>query len=108
MCHASVRVRPGDAPDTVAALLGDEAAAGRLRAHPEGSAAEAGQLELARAVLPAQGEGLVVVVGRHNVAESAAVVEEVGAAVAFLVSPRASWISGASVPVDGCQSRSQI
>jgi 3-oxoacyl-[acyl-carrier protein] reductase len=34
--------------------------------------------------------------------------EEVGATVAFLVSPRASWISGASVPVDGCQSRSQI
>jgi 3-oxoacyl-[acyl-carrier protein] reductase len=34
--------------------------------------------------------------------------EEVGAVVAFLVSPRASWISGASVPVDGCQSRSQI
>jgi 3-oxoacyl-[acyl-carrier protein] reductase len=34
--------------------------------------------------------------------------EEVGAAVAFLVSPRASWISGASVPVDGCQSRSLI
>jgi 3-oxoacyl-[acyl-carrier protein] reductase len=34
--------------------------------------------------------------------------EEVGAVVAFLVSSRASWISGASVPVDGCQSRSQI
>jgi 3-oxoacyl-[acyl-carrier protein] reductase len=34
--------------------------------------------------------------------------EEVGAAVAFLVSPRASWISGTSLPVDGCQSRSQI
>lgn len=34
--------------------------------------------------------------------------EEVGNAVAFLVSPRASWISGASVPVDGCQGRSQI
>jgi 3-oxoacyl-[acyl-carrier protein] reductase len=34
--------------------------------------------------------------------------EEVGAAVAFLASPRASWISGSSVPVDGCQSRSQI
>ena len=34
--------------------------------------------------------------------------EEVGAVVAFLVSPCASWISGASVPVDGCQSRSQI
>ena len=34
--------------------------------------------------------------------------EEVGAAVAFLVSPRASWISGTCLPVDGCQSRSQI
>jgi 3-oxoacyl-[acyl-carrier protein] reductase len=34
--------------------------------------------------------------------------EEVGAVVAFLASPRASWISCASVPVDGCQSRSQI
>ena len=34
--------------------------------------------------------------------------EEVGAVVAFLVSPRASWISGTSVPVDGCQSRSLI
>jgi len=34
--------------------------------------------------------------------------EEVGAVVAFLVSSRASWVSGASVAVDGCQSRSQI
>ena len=34
--------------------------------------------------------------------------EEVGAVVAFLSSPSASWISGASVPVDGCQSRSLI
>jgi 3-oxoacyl-[acyl-carrier protein] reductase len=34
--------------------------------------------------------------------------EEVGAVVAFLVSRRASWISGASLPVDGCQSRSLI
>src|SRR5471032_2741815 len=34
--------------------------------------------------------------------------EEVGATVAFLVSSRASWISGASVTVDGCQSRSLI
>jgi len=34
--------------------------------------------------------------------------EEVGAAVAFLASPRASWISGACLTVDGCQSRSNI
>ena len=32
--------------------------------------------------------------------------EEVGDVVAFLASPRASWISGASLTVDGCQSRS--
>lgn len=34
--------------------------------------------------------------------------EEVGALVAFLASPRASWISGACIVVDGCQSRSNI
>jgi 3-oxoacyl-[acyl-carrier protein] reductase len=32
--------------------------------------------------------------------------EEVGDVVAYLSSPRASWISGTSVVVDGCQSRS--
>ena len=34
--------------------------------------------------------------------------DEVGAAVAFLASPRASWISGACIPVDGSQGRSNI
>jgi len=34
--------------------------------------------------------------------------EEVGATVAFLASPRASWISGACLPVDGCQGRSNV
>jgi 3-oxoacyl-[acyl-carrier protein] reductase len=34
--------------------------------------------------------------------------EEVGSVVAFLASARASWISGACLPVDGCQSRSII
>ena len=31
--------------------------------------------------------------------------EEVGEVVAFLASPRAGWISGTSIVVDGCQSR---
>jgi 3-oxoacyl-[acyl-carrier protein] reductase len=34
--------------------------------------------------------------------------DEVGSVVAFLVSPKASWVSGASITVDGCQSRSNI
>jgi len=34
--------------------------------------------------------------------------EEVGDIVAFLASPRASWVSGASIVVDGCQSKSNI
>ena len=34
--------------------------------------------------------------------------DEVGDVVAFLASPRASWVSGASVVVDGCQSRSNL
>lgn len=34
--------------------------------------------------------------------------EEVGSVVAFLASGRASWISGACLTVDGCQSRSNI
>lgn len=34
--------------------------------------------------------------------------DEVGDVVAFLASPRASWVSGACITVDGCQSRSNI
>lgn len=34
--------------------------------------------------------------------------EEVGDVIAFLASPRASWITGASIPIDGGQSRSNI
>jgi 3-oxoacyl-[acyl-carrier protein] reductase len=34
--------------------------------------------------------------------------EEVGAVVAFLASARASWVSGACITVDGCQSKSNM
>jgi 3-oxoacyl-[acyl-carrier protein] reductase len=34
--------------------------------------------------------------------------EEVGDVVAFLASERASWVSGASIVVDGCQSKSNL
>jgi len=34
--------------------------------------------------------------------------DEVGDVVAFLASDRASWVSGATITVDGCQSRSNI
>jgi 3-oxoacyl-[acyl-carrier protein] reductase len=34
--------------------------------------------------------------------------EEVGAVVAFLASTRASWVSGACIPVDGSQGRSNL
>ena len=34
--------------------------------------------------------------------------EEIGTVVAFVASPRASWISGACIPVDGSQGRSNI
>jgi 3-oxoacyl-[acyl-carrier protein] reductase len=34
--------------------------------------------------------------------------EEIGDAIAWLASPRASWVSGACIPIDGCQGRSNI
>jgi 3-oxoacyl-[acyl-carrier protein] reductase len=34
--------------------------------------------------------------------------DEVAHVVAFLASPRASWISGACIPVDGCQGKSNL
>jgi 3-oxoacyl-[acyl-carrier protein] reductase len=61
--------------------------------HQRQQADPAGMAEFVRRELP---------FGRFGTAE------EVGQVVAFLASPRASWISGACIPVDGCQGRSNI
>jgi len=102
VAHAAIRVRPGDAPEVVAALLGDAAAAGRLAAHPEGAAADEARFEAARQALPDRGHGLVVVIGRPNVAESALVIEDAIRRLAralpdarFLVGLRRGNVAGA-------------
>src|SRR6187397_1227821 len=53
-------------------------------------------------------EGIAAFVERELPFGRFGAADEVGSVVAFLASPRASWISGASIPVDGCQSRSLI
>src|SRR6202008_728029 len=49
-------------------------------------------------------EGIAEFVGRELPFGRFGRAEEVAAVVAFVASPRASWISGASITVDGCQS----
>lgn len=50
-------------------------------------------------------EGIAEFVARELPFGRFGTAEEVGQVVAFLASPRASWIAGASIVVDGCQSR---
>jgi 3-oxoacyl-[acyl-carrier protein] reductase len=53
-------------------------------------------------------EGMKEFIGRELPFGRFGRAEAVGAVVAFLASSRASWISGAAITVDGCQSRSLI
>lgn len=53
-------------------------------------------------------EGIAQFIGRDLPFGRFGRAEEVGDVVAFLASGRASWISGACVTVDGCQSKSNI
>lgn len=51
-------------------------------------------------------EGIAAFVQREIPFGRFGTAEEVGNVVAFLASPKASWVAGASIVVDGCQSRS--
>ena len=53
-------------------------------------------------------EGIVQFISRELPFGRFGRADEVGAVVAFLASARASWVSGACITVDGCQSRSNI
>jgi 3-oxoacyl-[acyl-carrier protein] reductase len=53
-------------------------------------------------------EGMAAFVEREIPSGRFGRAEEVGALVAFLASPKASWITGACITVDGGQSRSLI
>jgi len=93
LAAARLPIRPGDAPVVARALTGDEAAAATLSTHPEGSALAEGALAAARAALAAHadGEGVVVVIGRPSYAESGQVVAEAARVLAAAL-PRATFL----------------
>jgi NADH-quinone oxidoreductase subunit G len=83
----SLPVRPGDAPALARVLVG-AATTADLPTHPEGPAAPAESIDRAKSLLveatatsPA-GDGVVIVLGRPSLAESAAVVAEAAAVLA--------------------------
>jgi NADH-quinone oxidoreductase subunit G len=86
-------IRPGDAPLVAQAITGDEAAAGALGTHPEGSALAAGALDAARRILQAHpgGDGVVVVAGRPSYAEAGEVAAEALRALAAAL-PHAKFL----------------
>ena len=90
---ASLALRPGEAPLVARALCGDAAATTSLAEHPEGSAVSADALERARQALSARadGEGVVIVLGRPSYAESGEVVAEAARALARSL-PKATFL----------------
>jgi NADH-quinone oxidoreductase subunit G len=93
LAAAHLPVRPGDAPQLAKALTGDDAAAAALGGHPEGSALPDGALASARSVLAphADGDGVVIVVGRPSYAESGEVVAEAVRVLAAAL-PKATFL----------------
>jgi NADH-quinone oxidoreductase subunit G len=93
LAAASLRIRPGDAPQMALAVTGDQAAATALGAHHQGAAQTAAALDTARRLLAAHpgGEGVVVVAGRPSYAESGDVVAEAVRLLAAAL-PRATFL----------------
>jgi NADH-quinone oxidoreductase subunit G len=93
LATATLRIRPGDAPQMARALTGDAAAASALGTHPEGAAVSTDALEAARGLLAAHpgGEGVVVVAGRPSYAESGEVAAEAVRTLADAL-PRATFL----------------
>jgi NADH-quinone oxidoreductase subunit G len=93
LATASLAVRPGDAPVVARALCGDDDAVTALGTHPEGSPVADDVLSAARRALSAHadGEGVVVVLGRPSYAESGAIVAEAARALAEAL-PKATFL----------------
>jgi NADH-quinone oxidoreductase subunit G len=67
--------RPGDALLISRALSGDVSSRTQLASHPEGRTFADGDLDRAAALIGADGQGVVVVLGRPSLAEDASIVE---------------------------------
>ncbi len=93
LAAATLRIRPGDAPQMARALTGDAAAASALGAHPEGAAVSPDALAAAREVLAAHpdGQGVVIVAGRPSYAESGEIAAAAVRALAAAL-PKATFL----------------
>jgi len=102
IAHSALAVRSGDTDAVVRMLCGDDVQAAQLRNHPEGLSFDPVALEAAKAALPHGGKGLVVIVGRENLAEdgtlTAAAAKRIAGAfpeATFLVGLRRANVRGA-------------
>ena len=69
LATTSIHVRSGDAIAVIRTLLGDTQATTMLKTHAEGPTFSDAEVEAAKQLLPEGGKGLVVLVGRQNLAE---------------------------------------
>ncbi len=75
LARVSLPIRPGEAHIVASALATDDAPLTQLAAHPHGALMTSADLHEARRLIGDSGDGVVFVVGRPNIAESATVIE---------------------------------